>query len=152
MDNIKKGVPIPKARKIAICIFGLMMALSLLSGPFVIKGTAGAIIVLAIGGFGYTSYSTNTMAMPADVVPASATASVWGLAGIGAGLGGVIFQSISGIVIKNLSTQFNYSIAYRTVFIGYGIIALIGLAIMLFMTGPLVRNKELQDYVDQEIA
>lgn len=147
---IKKGMQIPKARKFAVAIFGLMMGIPLLLGPFVIHGPTGAIIILAIVGFGYTAYSANTMAMPADVVPPSATASVWGLAGIGAGLGGLVFQSLSGVVIKNLSVQFNYTIAYSAVFVGYGFMALIGLAIILFLTGPLVRNKELQEYVDKD--
>ena len=147
---IKKGVQIHKARKIAVGIFGLMMALALLLGPFVINGPIGAIIILAIAGFGYTAYTANTMAMPADVVPPSATASVWGVASVGAGLGGAIFQSISGVAIKNLSINFDYTIAYSAVFVGYGIIALIGLSIILFRTGPLIRDKELQEYVDQD--
>jgi MFS transporter, ACS family, hexuronate transporter len=147
---IKKGIPIPRARKIAVAIFGLIMALSLLSGPFVIKGPAGALIILAIAGFGYAAYTANTMAFPADVVPPSATASVWGLASIGAGLGGLVFQSVSGLVIKALSSQYNYSTAYSAVFVGYGFIALTGLAIVLFMTGPLVRDKGLQAIVDRE--
>jgi len=71
----------------------------------------------------------------------------WGIASVGAGLGGVIFQSISGVMIKNLSTHFDYTIAYNAVFLGYGLIALIGLAVVLFLTGPLVQNKELHDYV-----
>jgi MFS transporter, ACS family, hexuronate transporter len=149
---IKKGVRIPKARKISVCIFGLMMALSLLLGPFVINGPTAAIIILAFAGFGYTAYSANTMAFPADVVPPSATASVWGISGIGAGLGGLVFQSLSGITIKHLSTRFSYAFAYSTVFVGYGFMALIGLGIVLFLTGPLVRNQELHDYVDIEIA
>jgi ACS family hexuronate transporter-like MFS transporter len=82
-------------------------------------------------------------------VPKSATASVWGIASVGAGLGGVIFQSVSGVAIKNLSASYDYNMAYSAVFIGYGILALIGLSIVLFMTGPLVKNKELQDYADQ---
>jgi ACS family hexuronate transporter-like MFS transporter len=90
------------------------------------------------------------MAFPADVIPKSATASVWGVASVGAGLGGVIFQSVSGVAIKNLSTHFNYARAYNAVFIGYGLISLIGLAIVLFLTGPLVSDKELQVYVDQD--
>ena len=146
---IKTGVPIHKARKIAVFIFGLMMVFPLLLGPLLINGPAAAIIILAITGFGYTAYTSNTMAMPADVVPPSATASVWGLAGIGAGLGGVVFQSVSGVTIKNLSAHFDYTFAYNAVFVGYGILALIGLGIMLFMTGPLIRNKELQEYVDK---
>jgi ACS family hexuronate transporter-like MFS transporter len=149
---IKKGIEIPKARKFSVTIFGLIMALSLLLSPFVIKGPTGALIILAVAGFGYAAYTANTMAFPADVVPKSATASVWGIASVGAGLGGVIFQSISGVMIKNLSTHFDYTIAYNAVFIGYGLIALIGLAIVLFLTGPLVQNKDLQDYVCNEIA
>jgi ACS family hexuronate transporter-like MFS transporter len=127
------------------------MALSLLLGPFVINGPNGALIVLAIAGFGYAAYTANTMAFPSDVVPKSATASVWGIASVGAGLGGVIFQSLSGVAIKNLSTHFNYPIAYNAVFIGYGLMALIGLAIVLFLTGPLECNSDLQAYVDNEI-
>jgi ACS family hexuronate transporter-like MFS transporter len=149
---INNGLEIPKARKFSVTIFGLIMALSLILGPFVIKEPAGALIILAVAGFGYAAYTSNTMAFPADVVPKSATASVWGIASVGAGLGGVIFQSLSGVTIKNLSTHFDYTIAYNAVFIGYGLIALIGLAIVLFTTGPLVKNKDLQDYVENETA
>jgi ACS family hexuronate transporter-like MFS transporter len=140
---IKKGIKIQNARKISVGIFGLMMALSLILGPFIINGPIGA-----IAGFGYAAYTANTMAFPADVVPKSATASVWGIASVGAGLGGVIFQSISGIAIKNLSIHFDYTVAYKAVFVGYGLIALIGLSIVIFMIGPLVQNKDLQTYVD----
>jgi len=73
------------------------------------------------------------------------------VASVGSGLGGAIFQSLSGVTVKNLSAKFNYSTAYNAVFIGYGLLALIGISILLFMTGPLVRNKELQEYVEQEI-
>jgi ACS family hexuronate transporter-like MFS transporter len=146
---IKRGIETPKARKLSVGIFGLVMAIPLLLGPLVISGPAGALIILAIAGFGYAAYTANTMAFPADVVPKSATASVWGVASFGAGLGGVIFQSVSGVTIKNLSAHYNYMTAYNSVFVGYGIIALIGLAIVLFLTGPLVSSKDLQDYVDR---
>lgn len=146
---IKKGVEIPKARKIAVGIFGLMMSLSLILGPFIINGPIGALVVLAIAGFGYAAYTANTMAFPADVVPKSATASVWGIASVGAGLGGVIFQSVSGVAIKNLSANFNYAVAYKAVFVGYGLMALIGLGIVLFLIGPLVPNKDLKAYVEK---
>jgi ACS family hexuronate transporter-like MFS transporter len=146
---IKMGVPIPKARKIGAGFFGSIMAFSLILGPLMIDGPYSALVVLALAGFGYASCSANMLAFPADVVPLSATASVWGLASVGSGLGGAIFQSLSGITVKNLSTKFGYSTAYNVVFIGYGLIALTGLLILLFMTGPLIRNKELQEYVNE---
>ncbi len=149
---IKKGVPIPKARKIGAGFFGSIMAFSLLLAPIIIKGPYSALVVIALAGFGYASLSANMLAFPADVVPLSATASVWGVASVGSGLGGAIFQSLSGITVRNLSTKFSYSVAYNAVFIGYGFLALTGIIILLFMTGPLARNKELQEYVEQEIS
>ncbi len=141
---IRKGVPIHKARKIAVGIFGFIMALSLISGPLVIVSPASALAVLAIAGFGYAAYTANTMAFPADVVPPNATASVWGVASVGAGLGGAVFQSLSGLAVKNISATAGYSVAYNTVFLGYGLLALIGLSIILFVMGPLIIDEKLQ--------
>jgi len=147
---IKRGTPLPLARKISVGIFGTLMGFSLIGGPFIISSPATALIVLSFASFGYAAYTANSMAFPGDVVPQSATASVWGIASVGAGFGGMIFQSLSGIAVKNLSTTYNYSIAYNTVFVGYGISALIGLSIVLFLMGPLVKNQELQAYVEKE--
>lgn len=149
---IKRGTPIPKARKISVGIFGAIMAISLILGPFLIVSPASALIVLSLAGFGYAAYSSNTMAFPGDVVPQSATASVWGLASVGSGFGGMVFQSLSGVTVKNLSTTYNYAVAYNVVFVGYGIMALIGLSIVLFLIGPLVKNKDLHEYVAKEIV
>jgi len=144
---IRKGIPVYKARKIAVGIFGGLVAISLIVGPFIITTPAMALVVLSIAGFGHAAYTSNSMAFPGDVVPKSATASVWGIGSVGAGLGGIIFQSLSGYIIHTLSSSHNYATAYNTVFIGYGIISLIGLAIVLFVMGPLVKNKSLYDYV-----
>jgi MFS transporter, ACS family, hexuronate transporter len=136
-------VPIPKARKLSVAIFGLLTAGSLILGPLIIHTPMAALIVLAVAGFGYASYTANTMAFPADVVPKNATASVWGLASVGSGLGGSLFQFVSGISVKNLSETYNYSIAYNSVFIGYGVLALLGLSAVVFLTGPLVKDEKL---------
>src|SRR5690606_3715757 len=114
---IKRGMPIPQARKVAVGIFGGLLGLSLVLGPFIISTPASALVILSLARFGYAAYTANTMAFPGDVVPQSATASVWGVASVGAGFGGMIFQSISGITVKNLSEAYNYSVAYNTVFI-----------------------------------
>lgn len=145
---IRRGVPIPKARKIAVGLFGSLMALSLLSGPFVIVSPATALAVLAVAGFGYAAYTANTMAFPGDVVPSNATASVWGVASVGAGLGGAFFQSVSGLAVKNISAVSGYSSAYNAVFFGYGLLAVIGLIIVLFVMGPLEKDKKLEKYVE----
>jgi ACS family hexuronate transporter-like MFS transporter len=147
---IKRGMPIPKARKTAVAIFGLLPALALILGPFVISTPATALIILSVAGFGYAAYTCNTMAFPADVVPLNATASVWGVASVGAGLGGAIFQSLSGVTIERISKTHNYSIAYNTVFVGYGIMALVAVGIVLFLMGPLEKHQGLQAFIDQD--
>ncbi len=147
---IKKGVPIPKARKMAICLFGSLIAASLIIGPFLIVGYKSALAVLAVAGFGYAAFSANAIALTPDVIPKNATASVYGIASIGAGLGGALFQSLSGFSIKKLSLAYDYSTAYHWVFIGYGIMSLIGLYIILFRMGPLLPDKNLFDYVAEK--
>jgi ACS family hexuronate transporter-like MFS transporter len=147
---IKKGMAVHKARKLAVTVFGLLTAASLILGPLIIHTPTVALIVLAIAGFNHAAYTANTMAFPADVVPQNATASVWGLASVGAGLGGAIFQSVSGVTVKNLSESYNYSVAYNSVFIGYGVLALLGLSVVLFLMGPLVKDKKLEALAIQE--
>lgn len=147
---IKRGVPVPRARKIAVGLFGSIMALALISGPLVITSPTIALVILGTAGFGYSAYLANSMAFPGDVVPQSAVASVYGLASMGSGLGGAIFQSLSGIAVGNLSKSYNYSVAYNAVFVGYGVMALVGISIVLFIMGPLRKNEELQSFVDSE--
>ncbi len=144
---IKRGVPIPKARLVSVCISACLMAIPLIAAPFTIHSPITAIIIFGIVGFGYTSYTANALAMPADVVPSSATATVWGLACIGTGIGGAIFQTVSGLTIKTVKAVHGYVFAYNTIFLIFGVAAIIGLIIMLFM-GPLTKDKRLQEYVD----
>jgi ACS family hexuronate transporter-like MFS transporter len=141
---IRRGVAIPRARKLAVSVFALTMAGALLSGPFVIGGPRSALVVLALAGFGWAAYTANTLAFPADVVPRRATATVWGLASVGAGLGGAFFQQASGLAIAHLRTTLGVAGAYHGVFVAYGLVALVGLAIVLFPMGPLTRDETLQ--------
>lgn len=145
---IRRGVPVPRARKIAVGLFGSILAFTLILGPLVISGPATALIVLSVAGFGYAAYTANTMAFPADVVPLNATASVWGVASVGAGLGGAIFQTLSGITIEHFSKTHGYTFAYNSVFIGYGIMALIAVFVVIFLMGPLQQNKALQQIAE----
>jgi len=144
---IKKGMPVPRARKLSLGISGAIMAVSLLAGPFLITSAVSALILFGLAGFGYTSYTANCLALPADVVPKNAAASAWGLACIGNGLGGAIFQSASGLTLRSLSATHGYAMAYNTLFLGFGISALVGVAIFLFGMGPIVKDEALARYV-----
>ncbi|MES1215978.1 MAG: MFS transporter [Bacteroidota bacterium] len=145
---IKQGVPIYRARKIAVAIAGSIMGGSLLLAPFVVTSPMSALIIFGISGFGFTAYNANSLAYPGDVVPKTAVASVWGLASVGAGLGGAIFQSLSGLTVGKISASANYTTAYNYLFIGYGAISFIGVFIVLFLLGPLYKNEELHTYAE----
>ena len=140
---IRTGIAVSRARKITATVSGLLLAFSLLLGPLLIHGAPAAILILASAGFGHAAYTSNTMSFPADVVPANATASVWGLVSVGAGLGGAFFQAVSGIAVHRIAAQAGYASAYNTVFAAYGLIALVGLAIVVFLMGPLVPDRQL---------
>lgn len=144
---IRKGMPVPKARKLALVLSGSIMAVSLLAGPFLIHSPLTALLLFGLAGFGYTAYTANGLALPADVVPKNAAASAWGIACIGNGLGGAIFQSASGVTLKSLSATHGYAAAYNVLFVGFGIAALIGTAIFLFAMGPVTKDEALQRYV-----
>jgi len=146
---IRRGMAVHTARKTAVTLFGSMLAAALILAPFVIHSPASALVVLSIAGFGYSAYTANSMAFPGDVVPQSAVASVWGLASVGAGLGGAVFQSVTGLAVAHLSTAYNYTTAYHSIFLGYGLMALLAVLVVRFLVGPLKKNEALYDYVMQ---
>jgi len=145
---IKKGVPVPRARKISVTIAALIMGGSLIMAPFVITTPLSALVIFSLAGFGYTAFLANALAFPADVVPKNSVASVYGLASMGAGLGGAVFQSLSGITLKKLSVSKGYVFGYNVLFIGFGVSCLIGLLIVLFLMGPLKKNEQLHAYAE----
>jgi ACS family hexuronate transporter-like MFS transporter len=71
---------------------------------------------------GYSGALANMLAMPADRFPGSTVGSVWGIASMGAGFGGMVFSLVTGWVVDHYS--------YIPVFIGFGILPLIAAAIV----------------------
>jgi len=128
---IAAGMEIPKARKLGAGAFGLLMTAAIpaifTARPMVAVG------FVSIAMFGYTGFLANSLAFPADVFPGNAVASIWGLASMGSGMGGMLFSWLSGRVIDRWG--------YFPVFIGYGIMPLIGLVLVLAGIGPLRRDS-----------
>lgn len=124
---IRLGVPIHRAPKISVTIFALLMTAAIPAG--LTHNAAAAIALVSTATFGYTGYLANTLAFPADVFPKNMVGSIWGLASMGAGFGGMVFSWLSGRSIDRYG--------YGPVFIGYGLMPLAALAIVLFLIGPL---------------
>jgi ACS family hexuronate transporter-like MFS transporter len=131
---IRRGVPVPKARKASTAVFALLMLSTI---PAILTDSAPlAISLISLTTFGYTGYLANTLAFPPDVFPKNALASVWGLASMGSGFGGMLFMALSGRLIG--------SFGYTPVFIGYGIMPVIALGLVLFALGPLQRDRRFE--------
>jgi len=127
---IRRGMDVPRARKAATAVFALLMLCTI---PAILTSNAWvAIALISLTTFGYTGYTANTLAFPPDVFPKNAVATVWGLASMGSGFGGMCFMMLSGILIARFG--------YTPVFIGYGIMPVIALALVLFGIGPLRRD------------
>lgn len=124
---LRRGLSAPVARKVSTGFFALLMVSTI---PAILTSNAPlAIALISLTTFGYTGYLANTLAFPPDVFPKQALASVWGLASMGSGLGGMVFMALSGHLIARFG--------YLPVFIGYGILPLIAGGLVLFALGPL---------------
>ncbi len=95
-----------------------------------------SIAMVSTATFGYTGCLANMLALPGDVFPRNTLGSIWGLASMGAGFGGMLFTLITGVVIQNYS--------YMPVFIGFGLMPLLSAAILLMLTTKTSRKNRLQ--------
>jgi MFS transporter, ACS family, hexuronate transporter len=102
-------------RRIAILIFSVLMTSALLVGES--KSAAGCIALISVATFGYTGALANLLAIPGDVFPKGAVASIWGFASTGAGFGGMIFSLVTGWLVERYS--------FQPAFVLFGIIPLI---------------------------
>jgi ACS family hexuronate transporter-like MFS transporter len=93
-----------------------------------------SIALIAVAMTGYTASLANMLSFPADVFPKDAVASVYGLASMGAGFGGMLFSLITGWVVDHYS--------FTPVFIGFGITPLICALIIWTLLGSLERRRE----------
>jgi MFS transporter, ACS family, hexuronate transporter len=127
-------MPLPKARKAGFAAFTLLMTAAI---PAVFASSAvWSIAFVSVASFGYTGSVANSLAFPADVFPTSLVASMYGLASMGSGLGGMVFSWLAGVMIGRFG--------YTPVFTFYGIIPIVSVAIVLFLMGPLHPDPRFQ--------
>jgi MFS transporter, ACS family, hexuronate transporter len=117
---LRGGWSVASARKTGVTIFAVLMMSAI---PAVLVTDAWlSIALVSVAMLGYTGALANMLAMPADVYPKSTVASIWGIASMGSGFGGMLFSLITGWAVDHYS--------YTPVFIGFGLIPLICAAIL----------------------
>lgn len=123
----RMGLSRSMTRKLAVTIFACLMVMT---APAVIVTDARfSVALVSIAMFGFTGVTANMLAMPADVFPANVLASIWGYAGLGSGLGGMVFALATGWLVDRYS--------YVPVFFGFGVMPFIALLIVWTLMGPL---------------
>jgi ACS family hexuronate transporter-like MFS transporter len=131
---LRCGLSVTLARKGGVTFFAVLMTSAI---PAVLVGDAAlSIALVSVAMLGYTGCLANMLAMPADVFPKNAVASVYGLASMGSGFGGMLFTLITGWVVDHYS--------YTPVFIGFGVMPLICALILWTLLGPLRAAAELR--------
>jgi len=124
---LSRGVAVTWARKSAVTVFVAFMAAAV---PAVLVGDVRiSLALVSLAMLGYTGVSANLLAFPSDVYPSGMVATIWGLASVGSGLGGMVFALLTGWVVDRYS--------FVPAFIGFGLIPFIALALVWFVVGPL---------------
>ena len=124
---LRRGASATLARKSAVTLFAALMTSAI--GAALVRETWLAIALISVAMLGYTGSLANMLAMPGDVFPKNAVASVYGLASMGSGFGGMLFTLATGWVVDHYS--------YTPVFIGFGLLPLICATILWFVLGEL---------------
>ena len=123
---LRRGVSTTVARKASVTFFAALMLSAI---PAVLADeTWLSIAFVSIAMLGYTGALANMLTIPSDVFPQNAVASVYGLASMGSGFGGMVFTLITGWVVEHYS--------YTPVFFGFAVLPLICASILWSVAGP----------------
>ncbi|MGH9511140.1 MAG: MFS transporter [Terriglobales bacterium] len=124
---LKWGVGLTVARKGTLSLFALLMTCAipaaLVSNPFV------SLAFVSVAMFGYNGCAAIMLAFPADLFRADKVASVFGMAALGSGFGGMVSAPLAGWVIEHYS--------FLPAFFVFGLIPLASISIVWTLIGPL---------------
>lgn len=121
---IRRGWPVIRARKLALCCSASLMPVTILSAY--VESWQMAILCLSVAAFGHQSWSASTLTLPADLFPRRMVASCYGLAAMMGVMGGAVSQWYVGSLIEH--------VGYKPVFTIAGCLHPLGaLAVVLFV-------------------
>ena len=127
---LRRGRSVTAARKSAVTFFAALMLAAI---PAVLAPeTWMSVAFVSIAMLGYTGALANMLTIPTDVFPKTAVASVYGLASMGSGFGGMVFTLITGWAVERYS--------YTPVFFGFGVLPLVCAGILWGFAGKLEKQ------------
>jgi ACS family hexuronate transporter-like MFS transporter len=112
---LRLGWATAMTRRIAIVIFSMLMVSAVFVGGR--HNPAVCITLISIATFGYSGALANLLAVPGDVFPTGAVASIWGFASMGSGFGAMVFSLLTGWLVDRYS--------FQPVFVLFGVLPVI---------------------------
>ena len=89
------------ARRVGVLFFSALMVAAVPAA--LVQSSALAIALISTATFGYCGALANVLAIPRDLFPKNAVASIWGLASMGSGFGGMLFSLVTGWLVDHYS-------------------------------------------------
>ncbi len=138
---INKGMPVYKARKIAMLIFALFVV------PVVSAQALGqispwlAILVVGIAAAAHQAWSANIFTTASDMFPKKAVGSVTGLGGMAGALGGILIADLAGRLLDYYKALGTIETGYYIMFIICGSAYLLAWVIMHVLAPKMQRAE-----------
>jgi MFS transporter, ACS family, hexuronate transporter len=118
---IRRGWPVLQARKAVMAASALLMLAGI--PAVLVRDSAVALALISLVTGAYSLWAANVLTLPADLFPPHVIASVSGISGTGAALGGMAFMLAVGFVVDHFS--------YAPVFVAAGLMPLAAAAFVV---------------------
>lgn len=131
---LRVGLSAQIARRVGVLIFSGMMVAAVPAA--MVHSSALAIALISTATFGYTGGLANVLAIPRDLFPKNAVASIWGLASMGSGFGGMVFSLVTGWLVDRYS--------FKPAFVLFGLTPIIAACLIWFLPrtiAPALRER-----------
>jgi MFS transporter, ACS family, hexuronate transporter len=135
---LSRGYSLTIARKGGVTLFAILMASAI--PAVLVQDVRISIALVSVAMLGYTGCGSIMLAYPADIFPKNLVGSIWGIASMGSGFGGMIFAPITGWMVDHFS--------FTSVFIGFGLMPLLSASILWTLLGPISSASSGLDFVE----
>ncbi len=125
---IKKGLPVYKARKIAMFIFAVCVVPIITARYATNMWTAVALMSLAAAA--HQAWSANIFTTVSDMFPKAAVSSVVGIGSMAGSVGGILFPLFIGVLLDHYKNLGDISLGYNILFLICGCAYLLAWSIM----------------------
>jgi ACS family hexuronate transporter-like MFS transporter len=120
---LRRGLLPQTARRIGVLFFTALMVAAVPAA--MVHSATLSIALISTATFGYCGALANVLAIPRDVFPKNAVASIWGLASMGSGFGGMMFSLLTGWLVDHYS--------FKPAFALFGITPIVAAALIWWL-------------------